>query len=205
MCIENKKLAVLFASQKKTEFELFTELKTAIFDIAKNIIGIDIMLDKGETVKYMHPVNSFRVKSRTDDYGYIGILHPEVKKSIDKRFNVAMLEIDFEKLANTKGYAKKIKNISKYQAVDIDFNILCDENLIYADLAKILGKFKSKILSGYSLVDIYENKEQLKDKKSVTLRFNLSSFDHTLSGEEIEKFRTDFIEFLSKNNLELRG
>lgn len=205
MCIENKKLAVLFASQKKSEYELFTELKTAIIDIGKNIIGIDLMLDKGDTVQYMHPVNSFRVKSRTDDYGIIGVLHPEVNKSIDKRFNVAMLEIDFEKLANTKAYAKKIKNVSKYQAVDIDFNILCDENLIYADLSKILNKFKSKILSGYTLIDIYENKEQLKGKKSVTLRFNLSSFDHTLSGEEIEKFRSDFIEFISKNGLELRG
>ena len=189
----------------KVEFELFTELKTAIIDIGKNIIGIDLMLDKGDTVQYMHPVNSFRVKSRTDDYGIIGVLHPEVNKSIDKRFNVAMLEIDFEKLANTKAYAKKIKNVSKYQAVDIDFNILCDENLIYADLSKILNKFKSKILSGYTLIDIYENKEQLKGKKSVTLRFNLSSFDHTLSGEEIEKFRSDFIEFISKNGLELRG
>lgn len=203
--VEEKKLAVLFASQNKTEFELFTEMKTAIADIAKNIVGVDVELDEGEIVSYLHPINSFRIKSRIADYGYMGVLHPSVKKSIDKRFNVVALEVDFDKLANTKAFAKKIKNISKYQAVEIDYNILVDVNMKYAELSKVLNKFKSRILSGYELVDIYENKETLGDKKSVTLRFNLSSFDHTLSGEEIEKFRTDLVEFVTKNGLEVRG
>jgi len=203
--IEKKKLAVLFASQNKSEFELFTEMKTAIVDIAKNIVGVDVSLDEGETVAYMHPVNSFKVKSRTAEYGDLGILHPAVNKSIDKRFNVAMLEIDFDKLANTVAYAKKIRQVSKYQAVDVDFNILCDKNMKYIELSQILSKFKSKIVNGYNLIDIYENDQILGDKKSITLRFNLSSLDHTLSGEEIEKFRSDLLEFLSRNKLELRG
>ena len=203
--IENKKLAVIFASQTKAEFELFTELKTAVVDIAKNIMGVDVELCEGETVSYMHPVNSFKVKSRTAEYGYIGILHPAVNKSIDKRFNVAMLEIDFEKLANTVAYAKKIRKVSKYQAVDVDFNIVCDKNMKYIELTQILSKFKSKIVNGYELIDIYENEQVLGDNKSVTLRFNLSSLDHTLAGEEIEKFRSDLLEFLNRNKLELRG
>ena len=204
-CIEDKKLAIMFASQKKSEFELFTELKTAISDIASNIVGTEISLSEGETVSYLHPVNSFRVVSRTDDYGYIGVLHPEVKKAIDKRFNVVALEVDFEKLANAIKYTKKIKNVSKYQAVEIDYNIVCHEDMKYNELSAILNKFKSKILSGYSLVDIYQNKDVLGDKKSVTLKFTLSSFDHTLTGEEIEKFRADFEEYLNKNGLGIRG
>lgn len=202
--IENKKLAVVFASQNKSEFELFTELKTAIVDIAKNVMGIDVNLEEGETVSYLHPVNSFRVVARQGDFGYIGVLHPTVKKSIDKRFNVVCLEIDFEKLANANAFAKKIKNVSKYQAVEVDYNIVCDENLKYIELTKQLAKFKCKIVSGYELVDIYENKEVLGNKKSVTLRFTLSSFDHTLTGEEIEKFRADFEEYLGRVGLGIR-
>ena len=205
MCDEHKKLAIMFASQNKSEFELFTELKTSIIDIAKNLMGIDVELAEGESVAYLHPVNSFRIKSRTADYGYMGVVHPEVKKSIDKRFNVVALEIDFDKLANTVAYARKIKSVSKYQAVEIDYNIVCDKTLIYAELQKKLSKFKSKNMLGYTLVDIYQNDEVLKDKKSVTLRFTLCSQDHTLSGEEIEKFRSDFVEYLGRNGLEIRG
>ena len=180
-------------------------MKTAIVDISKNLMGVDVSLVEGDTASYMHPVNSFKIRSRTAEYGDIGILHPAVNKSIDKRFNVAMLEIDFEKLANTVAYAKKIRQVSKYQAVDVDFNILCDKDMKYIELTQILSKFKSRIVNGYDLIDIYENEQVLGNKKSVTLRFNLSSLDHTLSGEEIEKFRSDLLEFLSRNKLELRA
>jgi phenylalanyl-tRNA synthetase beta chain len=162
-------------------------------------------IEPGETVSYMHPVNSFRIKSRIADYGYMGVLHPVVKKSVDKRFNVVMLEVDFVQLAESPCYARKIKAVSKYQAVEIDYNILCDANMKYIELTKLLAKFKSKIMSGYELIDIYENKDVLGDKKSVTLRFNLASFDHTLSGEEIEKFRADFEEYIKRVGLEIRG
>lgn len=204
LAIEKKKLAILLASQKKSEKELFFEMKTIIIDVAKNLMGIDVELEMGETVPYLHPVNSFRIKSRTADYGEMGILHPEVKKSIDKRFNVCLLEIDFEALANTVAYAKKIKQVSKYQAVEIDYNLLVDENLVYAELVKKLSKFKSRIMVGYNLIDIYENKDVLGDKKSITLRFNLASLDHTLTGDEIENFRNEFEDYIKRNGLELR-
>ena len=205
LAIENKKLAVLLASQKKSESELFFEMKTLIVDIAKNLMGVDVELAEGETVPYLHPVNSFRVKSRTDDYGYVGVLHPETRRLIDKRFNVCVLEIDFEKLANTTVYSKKIKQISKYQAVEIDYNILIDENMNYGELVQKLAKFKARIMTGYELVDIYQNKEVLGNKKSVTLRFTLASMDHTLTGDEIEGFRKDFEEYVKRAGLELRG
>ena len=83
--------------------------------------------------------------------------------------------------------------------------ISVDENLKYVELTQKLAKFKTKILTGYELVDIYQNKEVLGNKKSVTLRFNLSSMDHTLSGEEIEAFRKDFEEYVRRAGLELRG
>lgn len=204
LAIENKKLAVLFASQKKSEQELFYEMKRMIVDVAKNLMGVDVELETGETVPYLHPLNSFRIKSRTDDYGYVGILHPVTKKSIDKRFNVCLLEIDFERLANTIVYSKKIKQISKYQSVEIDYNVLIDENMVYGELVKKLAKFKSRIMTGYELVDIYENKEVLGNKKSITLRFGLASMDHTLSGEEIENFRKEFEDYIKRAGLELR-
>lgn len=205
LCIENKKLACLFASQKQSEEELFNELKCAIFDIAKNIVGVDVFLEEGEKPAFMHPVNCFEIKTRTAGLGYVGVLHPEVKKSVDKRFNVAILEIDFEKLVNMNAYAKKVKKFTKFQTVEVDYNIVVPGEMLYGELERLLNKFKCKIVNGFSLVDIYENSEHLKGKKSVTIRFELSSLDHTLSGEEIEKFRSDFADFLKRNQLEIRG
>ena len=82
---------------------------------------------------------------------------------------------------------------------------MINENEVYADLCNKLAKFKSKIMIGYNLIDVYENKDVLRDKKSVTLRFNLASMDHTLSGEEIENFRKEFEEYVKRAGLEIRG
>ncbi|MBQ8468650.1 MAG: phenylalanine--tRNA ligase subunit beta [Clostridia bacterium] len=203
LAIEKKHLAVLLASQTDSEEKLFNEAKKIVVDLAKTVVGLDVNLKRGETSSYYHPVNSARVVSRTDDFGEMGILHPTVKKSIDKRFNVCLIELDFGKLAAAPVYYKKPKMLSKYQQVNMDFNFLVDKKLSYGEFESTLSKYRNKISNGFELVDIYED-DSLGDRKSITVRFELGSFDHTLSGEEIEKFRGELIAHASKNNIILR-
>ena len=200
---EEKRLAILLASQTQTQEDLFFEAKKVIVDIAKTVVGLDVSLKKGEVNSYYHPVNSARVVSRVGDYGEMGILHPVVNKSIDKRFAVVMVELDFSALCAAPVYYKKPKAISKYQQVNMDFNFLVPQKLTYGEFETVLGKYRNKISNGFELVDIYTD-ESLGDYKSITIRYELGSFDHTLSGEEIEKFRAELISHASKNNIVLR-
>ena len=200
---EEKRLAVLLASQTKTQEQLFFEAKKIILDVAKTVVGLDVSLKKGEANSYYHPVNSARVVSRTGDFGQMGMLHPIVNKSIDKRFNVAILELDFSALCSAPVYYKKPRALSKYQQVNMDFNFLVPSKLTYGEFEAVLGKYRNKISNGFELVDIYTD-ESLGDRKSITIRYELGSYDHTLSGEELEKFRAELISHASKNNIVLR-
>ena len=203
LAIEEKHLAVVIASQTKSEEELFFEMKKLIVDMCKTVVGIDVDLARGEVASYYHPVNSANVVSRTANYGSMGLLHPVVAKSIDKRFKVAILEVDFGKICSTPAYYKKPKAISKYQQVDMDFAFLVPKDMPYAKFESLLGKFRNKISNGFNLVDIYED-ASLGDYKSIAVRYELGSYDHTLTGEELEKFRADLIAHASKNGLILR-
>lgn len=203
LAIEEKRLCYLIASQTKTEEELFFEMKKTVVDLAKTVVGLDVSLKSGETHSYYHPVNSARVVSRTDDFGEMGILHPTIKKSIDKRFAVCVAELDFGKLASAAVYYKKPKAISKYQQVDMDFNFLVDKQLTYGEFESVMNKYRNKISNGFELVSIYED-VLLGNRKSITIRYNLGAFDHTLSGEEIEKFRSELIAHASKYNIILK-
>ena len=200
---EEKRLAILLASQNKTQEELFFELKKVVLDVAKTVVGLDVSLKKGKTNSYYHPVNSARVVSRVGDFGEMGILHPVVNKSIDKRFAVAIAELDFSSLANAPVYYKKPRALSKYQQVQMDFNFLVPNNVTYGEFEQILSKYRNKISNGFELIDVYSD-ESLKDNKSITIRYELGSYDHTLTGEEIEKFRADLIAHASKNKIILR-
>jgi len=203
LAIEKKHLSVLFASQTQSEEELFFEMKKVIEDVGKTVVGMELNLQKGEVNNYYHPVNSARIVNRNGDFGEMGILHPTVKKNLDKRFNVCMLELDFGKLCGIPVYYKKPRAISKYQQVDMDFNFLVDKNMPYGEFESKMNKYRNKISNGFEFVDIYED-NSLGDRKSITVRYNLGSYDHTLSGEEIDKFRAELIAHASKNNIILR-
>jgi len=200
---EQKKLAVVFASQSKGLEQLFTELKTFIIDYAKNNLSIDITLKEGNMPSYMHPYNTFAITSREGEYGYIGVVHPKTAKAIDKRLNIVGLEVDFGLLSSKQGYFKKAKVPYKFQSVNLDVSVLVPETMKYGELEQILNKYRSKILSGYELKEIYEN-ESLNGNKSVTISYELCGRDHTLEGAEIDEFLNGLIAHLAKNKLSIR-
>lgn len=200
---EEKHLAMCLASQTQNTEQLFFEAKKIILDLAKTVVGLDVSLKKGDVSSNYHPINSARVVSRVGDYGQMGVLHPVVNKSIDKRFAVVIFELDFSSLCSAPVYYKKPRAISKYQQVNMDFNFLVPLTMTYGDFAQILGKYRNKISNGFELVDIYMD-ESLKDRKSITVRYELGAYDHTLTGDELDKFRADLIGHASKNNIVLR-
>ena len=151
----------------------------------------------------MHPYNTFRVTSREGDYGYIGVLHPKVKNSIDKRLNIVCMEINFGLLSSKEGYFKKAKVPFKYQSVNLDISVLVPKTMLYGELEQILNKYKSKISSVYSLKEIYEN-DSLGENKSVTITYELCGRDHTLDGTEIDEFLNNLILHLNKNKLSIK-
>ena len=200
---EQKRLAVVFASQTKSKEELFNELRAFVVDYSKYNLTIDIVLKEGDKPNYMHPFNTFRVTSREGGYGFIGVVHPKTQTSIDKRLNMVALEIDFGLLASKEGYFKKAKVPYKFQSVNFDVSVLVPKTMKYGELEQVLNKYKSKIVSGYSFKDLYES-EALGENKSITVSYELCGRDHTLDGSEIDEFLTNLVAHLNKNKLDLR-
>jgi len=174
------------------------------FDVNVEGCAMDIVLKEGDKPNFMHTYNTFRVTSREGDYGYIGVLHPRTQNAIDKRLNIVCLEVDFGLLSSKEGYYKKAKVPSKFQSVNFDVSVLIPVAMKYGELEQILNKYKSKIVNGYTLKEIYEN-EALGNNKSVTVSYELSGKDHTLEGKEIDEFLTNLVSHLSKNKLAIRN
>lgn len=198
---EEKHLAVVFASQTESIENLFEELKRFVIDYAKNELQLDLWLKEGEKPSYMHPYNTFRIVSREDDFGYVGVLNPKVSKSIDKRLNMVCLELDFGVLAGKHGFFKKAKVPSKFQSVKLDVSVSVPASMLYGELEQVLNKYRSKISNGYILKDIYEADSQTTGTKNVTVSYELCGKDHTLEGTEIDQFLNGLIEHLEKNKL----
>lgn len=204
IAIESHKLAIVNASNRKTEEELLFEVKQMLENIASSLVQTTLEFAEGEYSKYYHPVNSYKVKTDLGEIGTIGLLHPSVKTKIDKKWNVAVVEVDFTKFTSSKVNERAKVVVSKYQTVSQDYNFLVPKEMKYAEIKTLLDAFKSNYIVSYSLKDIYENAEQLGDKISYTFSYQITPKDKTLETEEIEKFTARLLRHVGTAGIVLR-
>lgn len=204
LCIEEKHLSIALSSTLKTEEELYFEMKNIVEDLTELLLNNKVtFVMQSNNIDYIHPINNASIVINGEKVGYIGLLHPKVLQNFDKKQKIAVLELDFAKFATRLKEKTVIKEPTKYQKVSIDFNFVVDKDKCYQDLKDILNNFKSTNEFDFSLVDIYED-ESLLNQKSVTINFMVYSYDHTLTGDEIEEFRTSLLSYCEENGMKLR-
>ena len=205
LAIEDKHLAVALSSTKKSEEQLYFEVKDIIVSMASLLLNANATLKPmTNNIDYLHPVNNASVVIEGVKVGYISLLHPKVLQNFDKKQSIAVLEIDFNKFANLKQNKPVFNLTTKYQRVSIDFNFVVDKDMYYGEIKEIIDSFNPSVEMEYSLVDIYYDDQALLNKKSVTINFSIYSYDHTLTGDEINEFRTNILDYLKQKGLELR-
>ena len=202
--VEEKKLAILFASKTATDEELYFRMKSVIQSVGEVLLhNTGIKFVEAKTRNFMHPVNSCAIVYDEEKIGEMGVLNPVVVKNIDKAFKVSILELNFSMLSSIPEIEQKAKPVSKYQSVNLDFNFLIPNNKKYVDVDNVIKVFKPKLNFEIVLKDIYEN-ESLGDFYSLTFNVTISSNEKTLSGEDIDKFSNRFIEHMKQNGYNLK-
>jgi len=204
IAIEKKKLAIVLASENKTEKELYFKLKQIVEYISTHIVHTKVDFNNSTENKLFHPVNSCAISSGNKIVGEMGIMHPAISENIDKRKKFAVLELDVNALLESEKTTFKLEQTSKFQSVSVDYNFVADKNMPYAALEKALSEFRAAYILEHSLKDIYINDEVLKDKISYTINFVITPKDRTLEASDIEKFSARLIQTMQKLGINLR-
>lgn len=202
--IEEKHLSVLFANKNKTEEELYFEMKSVVLSICRLLLkNENVSFENNQTSAIMHPVNSCSVMHNGEKIGEMGILHTAIKNLLDKLFNVSLLELNFDNLANIEPVEEKVKSVSKFQSVNLDFNFLVPKTKTYAEIESCIKEFKTKLNFAFKVKDFYES-EKLGENYSVTFSITISANDRTLSGEEIEKLSQKFMAHMKEKGFDIK-
>ena len=201
---EKKKLAIVLASENKSEREQYFRLKEIVEYISK-LVNAKVEYTFDNSNKLYHPINSCVIRQGNLIVGEMGIMHPSIVKNIDKRKTFAVLELDVNTLLELKKLSSKITPTSKFQSVSIDFNFVADENMPYSTIDKALSEFRASYILEYSLKDIYKNAETLPGKISYTINYLITPKDRTLESSDIEKFSARLIQSMQRIGLSLRS
>lgn len=203
-CIENKVLGIAKISNKQTEEELLLEAKSMVESIAKIYKNRSFTyFPKEEKEKFLHPAHSYTIEYQGKKLGTIASLHPKVKDHINPKANVVLVELKMDELANLQKEPILYQEISRYQTVDFDFSIVVDQSMAYADIEAVIQESDLVYLQTFKLMDVYENNEKLKDKKNITIRFTIGSYEKTLTKEEIDQEREKLITNLNKHQMSI--
>ena len=120
--------------------------------------------------------------------GAIGEFKKSVQKNLKLPENSAGFEIDLEKLLRIINNKKSLRRISKFQSVERDISLRVSRGLAFTQIFETLHEkcqtFGDEILVEISPIDIYRVDEET---KNVALRFKITPFNKTLSGDEIQQ------------------
>jgi phenylalanyl-tRNA synthetase beta chain len=207
LCDERKHLCIMLADKQQHEDQLFYQLKGIASTLLNLLRGVELdyqPLPDSLTFPWLHPEKSATIGFGKQHLGYLSVLHPKVKQNIDKKLNIAVLELNFTHIFNLKEQVIKYKDVSKYPEVSLDFSFLADRNTPYLEMDNHVAKFKHDLLLDYRYVTMYEGKNMPEGKKSLTFGFILGSKEKTLITEDINLFLNQLIKHMDQKGFVLR-
>lgn len=201
LCIERKKLAITLFSKTKDIRTLYFELRDILAVITDDLKHKALDYKKAEAKhNYEHPVNLNKVILDGREIGEIGIVHPMVSKKIDKKSNIVFAEIDMDAFADSENASIAYEEPSKFPPMDYDISVIVPAGVFYSNLAECWKSDEKSILKNTKIVDTYDTESF----HSITIRFEFSSGERTLSSAEVQEFMDKVIEKLDTIGVKLR-
>jgi phenylalanyl-tRNA synthetase beta chain len=208
---ENRHLALsLVAPGRKAAHEdaLLHRMKTDLETFARQILSMHINFAAVESDNpWQHQAKTASVSIDGCDLGRVTVLPAACKRRIDEHltaWSIAVAEINLSALAEREPQHKKLVPVPVYPCIEVDFSVLTEAARRYSDIEKALGTYHHPLLNRLAFMDSYEGGSVPAGQRSFTFRATIAEANRTLTEEDIQSFRTSFIEFLTQNKLLLR-
>jgi len=172
------------------------DLREAIENLLKKlmIFGASFKPVEKNAPDFLHPGQCAAVFVEGRNIGYFGTLHPVLKEQLKLREDVAIAEMDVEKLMRGQPRLPKLKKISKLPAVERDLAFLLPKKMTAAEVVPVLEKAGQPYVQSVEVFDVFEGKNVTEGFRSVAFRMIYQSDAQTLTEEDLTKLQNQSIE-----------
>ncbi len=196
-----------FKQTKSYNLELhFREVRGILEDLALTTSAGNLSFSPFEETKNKDTIAGHQSIILIDDkkVGYLGIPENRILKELAPNAQVIWFEIEFHKFFGPIYPAIKYKPSSEFPGSWMDFSIVWDTDAGYDKLIEKIDKFSHPLIVEREFVAIYKGKPLPKGKGSYSFRYLIGLNERTITGEEIEEFKKQYLDFLQAQALELR-
>jgi len=176
----------------------FYSIKAPIDEMFK-ALHVDVKYVRANET-FLHPGRSASIIVNNNEVGYVGEIHPDVLNNYEtNNFRVYVAEISIDKIFNEDSLAKKrFAAFSKFPAMERDFALVVDEDVLVGEMLEAVNNGKIKYLQDSKVFDIFKSEQIGKGKKSVALNFTFTNVEKTLTDEEINIEMDKILNILKK-------
>lgn len=132
----------------------------------------------------LHPGQSAKIIRGEEIVGWIGMLHPELEKSLGLSEKAYLFEIRLDQLL--EGTLPGFKVLSKYPSIRRDIAIVVGEKIEFNEIRASIRQAAPEILQDIRLFDVYTGEKVDSGLKSLALGLILQETSHTLTDQEVE-------------------
>ncbi len=207
-----------FKQEEKLSIGLCGKFDLRSFDHADR--DFDIFDLKGEVDMFLKSLNiqirnttyeetgvKIKYETRESYAGEIFKVETSLLKSLGIEIEkpVYIAEFNLNSLYKAQKKSTIYEPISKFPTVKRDLSFVVEKNVVFKDIKDVITKSGGKLLAGLQLFDIYEDKK-LGNNKSLAFSLEFSSFEKTLTDEEINPIIGKIVKNLEKElNVQLRS
>jgi len=156
---------------------------------------------KVEEINDMHPGIVASILVDREKIGYLGRIHPSLKKD-----EIYVFEFSLTKLISKKIKPLKFKEVSKYPEVNKDLAFIVKKDVTVKELMDQIKKSGGRMLTNVDVFDVYVGENVADDEKSIAFSLTFSDSTKTLSDEEVTVvFDKIITEVENKMNAKLRS
>ena len=182
--------------------EIFYDIKGVIENMARFCHMENINLEKKEKPSWADKNAYLNIVKDNEIIGSLGLLSVEaMTESKIKRTNVAIFEINFDKLTPYDSRTNKYQKLPELPLVEKDLSIIVNEEISWQKIEDSIKKQVKEV----EFVDEYKGNQIPSGKKSITLKVKIMNEDTTMTSEQINKKINNILNILDKKcNAKLR-
>jgi phenylalanyl-tRNA synthetase beta chain len=143
----------------------------------------------------LHPGQSARILRGEQHVGWIGLMHPELEKSLGLKGKAYLFEIELETLEN--GQVPAFEPISKFPSIRRDLAIVVDRDITYESVKQVIRHASPETVRDIRLFDVYAGENIESHRKSLALSLILQEKSRTLEDQEVQEISDRVLEALN--------
>lgn len=186
-------LSIMLVDDEKLIKDVYYKAKTIINNLFLTFKNIDVEFEKVELDNLYHNQLSLGVFVKDQLIGSIGV----VENQIIKKKSIIFVSIDFDQFVELEKQNPVYEKTSKYQNIELDYTVITPNNYMYNQVHNIIMGFNNEMIMKCDFVAVFENEEE----KKFTFRYTIGSYERTLTSDDVELFKTSFINYIKDNRL----